>query len=185
MRLGRRKALVRVGSQTLLQRTVSRLAVLGGEILVVIGQGQPEPSLPGVDARVVTDLYPGRSALGGIYTGLVASASPYNVMVACDMPLLNPSLLEYLAQLAPGFDAVVPRVQGNIEPLHAVYSKSCLAVIQQQMEQGNLRIRDVLNAVRVRYVAEEEIDRFDPERLSFFNINTAADLKRARELLGE
>jgi len=72
-----------------------------------------------------------------------------------------------------------------VEPLHAVYSKACLAPIEELLKRGELQIRKLFNLVRVRYVAAEEIDRFDPEHLSLFNINTVADLEKTRELVGK
>ncbi|MBA7649367.1 Molybdenum cofactor guanylyltransferase [subsurface metagenome] len=70
-----------------------------------------------------------------------------------------------------------------VEPLHAVYSKGCLAPIGCLLEEGDLRVSELFTLVRVRYVGTEEINRFDPKHLSFFNINTEADLETARELV--
>jgi molybdopterin-guanine dinucleotide biosynthesis protein A len=182
-RLGRDKTLEKVGRHTLIQRIMDCLVLICDEIVVVIAPGQPEPSLS-IEARVVVDLYPGRGALGGIYTGLVASDSFYNLVVACDMPFLNPSLLRYLIQVSPGFDVIIPRDrEGKLEPLHALYSKNCLAPINKQIQQGELKLDGFLGQVKVRYVDETETDEFDPKHLSFFNINTPADLRRARAIV--
>ena len=135
--------------------------------------------------RIVTDIYPGKGSLGGLYTGLTASNSFYNLVVACDMPFLNQALLCYMVQLSVGFDAVVPRLGSMVEPLHAVYSRGCLATVERLLKQDNLKVRDILPLIRVRYVETEEIDMFDPEHLSIFNINTEADLEKARELAKE
>jgi molybdopterin-guanine dinucleotide biosynthesis protein A len=97
------------------------------------------------------------------------------------MPFLNPDLLQYLVTEAPGFDVVMPRIDGEIEPLHAVYSRDCLPAIQEQIERNQLQIRVFLEQVRVRYVELAEIDRFDPRHLSFFNVNTPEDLTKAQE----
>ena len=69
-----------------------------------------------------------------------------------------------------------------VEPLHAVYAKGCLAPIESLLKQGNLSIRELFALVKVRYVEAGEINRFDPEYLSFFNVNTKADLVKAREI---
>lgn len=69
-----------------------------------------------------------------------------------------------------------------MEPLHAVYSKNCTGPMKNLIERGNLKITDFFDLVKVRYVGKEELDRFDPQRLSFFNINTEDDLKKARML---
>lgn len=171
-----------IGGRSLLQRVIDSLGLLSEEILVVIAQGQSQPA---VAIKAVVDLYPGGGALGGIYTGLVTSRSLSSLVTAGDMPFLNPFLLRYLIQLSPGFDVVIPRIGGKLEPLHAIYSKNCLAPIQQRIEQGDLKIGGFLEQVRVRYVEEAEIDKVDPKHLSFFNINTLADLRRARAMWKE
>jgi molybdopterin-guanine dinucleotide biosynthesis protein A len=184
LRLGRDKALETVGNKSLLQRVVSNLSLFNHDIIVVTARGQSLPQL--IDypkLRILRDAYPGKGALGGIYTGLAASGSFYNLVVACDMPFLNRDLLHYMIQLSPSFDVVVPRLGNMVEPLHAVYSKDCLTSVESLLKQGNLSITELFTLVRVRYVEAEEIDRFDPKRLSFFNINTEADLTRARELV--
>jgi molybdopterin-guanine dinucleotide biosynthesis protein A len=79
----------------------------------------------------------------------------------------------------------MPRLDGLIQPLHAVYSKGCLPLIRAQLERGQLQIRVFLGEVRVRYVEGAEIDAFDPRHLSFFNINTPRDLEEARSIAAE
>ncbi len=184
LRLGRDKALETVGSKSLLQGVVSNLSLLNCDVIIVTAREQSlSPSLNYSKSRIVTDIYPGKGALGGIYTGLAASDSLYNLVVACDMPFLNHDLLCYMIQLSPGFDVTVPRLGNMVEPLHAVYSKDCLVPVESLLRQGNLSIIELFALVRVRYVEAEEIDRFDPKHLSFFNINTEADLNMARELV--
>jgi len=187
VRLGRDKLSEPVGGHPLLQRVIDVLALVSDQILVVIAQRQHDPALLATakEARIIADFYPGKGALGGIYTGLAASVSSHSLVVAGDMPFLSSPLLRYLMEISPNFDVVMPRVKGEIEPLHAIYSRNCLEPIRQQIEQGDLRIRGFFQQVKVRYVEEEEIDRFDPRHLSFFNINTPADLRKAKVLLGE
>jgi molybdopterin-guanine dinucleotide biosynthesis protein A len=184
LRLGREKALENLGEISLLERVLLQLSFLDSDILLVTAKELSRPWLEGYPRlKVVSDIYPGKGPLGGIYTGLELSNSFYNVVVACDMPFLNRALLGYMAGVSAGYDLVVPRLKGLVEPLHAVYSKACLASIEGLLKQGVLGIRELFRLVRVRYVEAEEIDRFDPEHLSFFNINTRADLARARDLL--
>lgn len=165
---------------------MSRLDFFDSGIIVVVA---PERSLPQFTGyprlRVVSDVYPNKGPLGGIYTGLKASDSFYNLVVACDMPFLNQSLLRYMTRISAGFDLVVPRLGDLVEPLHAVYSRRCLAPAESLLKQDDLSLRQLFTLVKVRYVEAEEIDRFDPEHLSFFNINDEADMDRARRLVGE
>jgi len=187
LRLGRDKTLETFGNTSLLERVVFNLSVLDSDIIIVVATKRALPQLVNYPKlRVVADIYPGKGALGGVYTGLVASESLYNLVVAGDMPFLNQALLRYMVQLADGFDLVLPRLSNNmVEPLHAVYSRNCLATIKNLLNQGKMRFTDLLTLVKVRYVEAEEIDWFDPRHLSFFNINTEADLKTARELIRE
>lgn len=180
LRLGRNKAIEEIGGERLIQRVIERLRLLGDDIIVVTSSTN---QLPDLGLRRVVDIYPGKGALGGIYSGLKESASFHSLVVACDMPFLNVALLRYLIELSPGFDVVIPRVGRLVEPLHAVYSKNCLAPIQAMLKKNNLKIDGLFDRVKVRYVEEAEIERFDPQRLSFFNINSEADLEHARSLL--
>ena len=187
VRLGRDKTLETFGNASLLERVVNTLSLFDSDIIIVAASKRPLPQPIGYPKlRTVADIYPGKGVLGGIYTGLVASDSLYNLVVACDMPFLNRALLRYMLQLADDFDLVLPRLGDNmIEPLHAIYSKNCLAAIKNLLKQDSLKISNLLPLVRVRYVEADEINQFDPKHLSFFNINTEADLKAARELAEE
>jgi len=184
LRLGYDKTLETVGNRSLLQWVIFCLSSFNSDIIIVTDTEQPFPQFAGCPKlTAVTDTYPGKGPLGGIYTGLAISGSFYNLVVACDMPFLNRALLSYMIQLSVNFDLVVPRLGNMVEPLHAVYSKDCLPTIEYLLRQGNLRVAELFNLVRVRYVEAEEINRFDPNHLSFFNINTKADLEMARELV--
>lgn len=183
LRLGQDKAIETVGSQSLLQRVLTRLSSFSSEIIIVTAKGRSLPqSFSNPSFRIVADAYPGGGALVGLGTGLAVSKARYNLAVACDMPFLNQALLRYMLGLADGFDLVVPRVEGYVEPLHAVYARSCLAPIEGLLEQGTMQINALFELVKVRYVEADEVERFDPRYLSFFNVNTSADLEKARRL---
>ncbi len=182
LRLGRSKALEVINGKSLVERVIERLAPLSSRILVVTSGEQFE--LPGNHpAEIFEDVYPERGPIGGLYTGLMASKSQTNIVVACDMPFLNTELLSYMVGLSSDFDAVVPRVEkGMIEPLHAVYSSNCLSTIGKQMENNHLSIHAFLDKVHVRYIERTESEKLDPQLLSFFNINYQSDLDRAIDL---
>lgn len=178
-RLGLDKTLLRLDGETLLEATVKKMATLSDEVIVA---GGPFPyPLPG--ARLVADVYSGCGPLGGIHAGLAAASNFHSLVVACDMPFLNVGLLRYMVEMAPGYDVVIPRLGDKLEPLHALYSKNCLGPIEGLIEQRALKIIHFFPEVRVRYIEREEIERFDPEHLAFFNVNTPEDLERARQRL--
>lgn len=182
-RLGKEKHTEEVAGESLIERTIGNLSLLSTEILIVISNRQSKSTFSSyAEAKTVVDLYPGKGPLVGIYTGLVHSSNFHNLAVACDMPFLNLDLLRYMIDLSPGFDVIMPRIDDYKEPLHAVYTKNCLPSIESLIKGGSFKISDLLDSVSVRYVEKDEIDRFDPEHLSFFNINAKADLEKARLL---
>ncbi len=183
-RLGQSKVSLVIEGKSLLQQTVNLLSQLGGDIVLVLAQGQEKPLLSSSPTvKIANDLYSGKGPLVGIYSGLKASDDEHCVAVACDMPFLNIDLLRYMKELAPGFDVVIPEIKNELEPLHAIYSKNCLNVIGVMIEENDLIIRHMLNRVKVRYVKESEVNSFDPAHLSWFNINTPDDLQKATEIM--
>lgn len=186
LRFGNDKISEAIGSKSLLQQVITSLLFLGGEIIVVTSDEHPiSESIDHPKLRILTDILPGKGPLGGIHTGLAASTTEYNLVVASDMPFLNEALLRYLIEISEGYDITVPRVGKLVEPLHAIYARSCLDPMAEMIKQERLSIYQLFRRVRVRYMEAAEIERFDPEHRSLFNINTKADLAAARRLAGE
>ena len=186
VRLGHDKVLEEIGDRSLLEQVISQIGSFSSEIIVVTAEERTFPQLDSyTKLKVVVDIFPGKGSLGGIYSGLVTSDSFYNLVVACDMPFLNQNLLRYMIEVSDGFDFVIPRVNNLFEPLHAVYSKNCVAPMEFILKQGRKVIIELFNFVKVRYVETEEVDRFDPQHLSFFNINTKEDLELAQTIAKE
>ena len=181
-RLGRDKIKEIIGDKTLLERVISTLSVFNGEVTLVLAENSPSPDVSRYpQVKIVRDLYPGKGMIGGIVTGLSLSRHDYNLVVAADMPFLNSRLLRFLVDITDGNDLVAYRKESNFEPLHAVYSRNCLPILAEVM-QKNLRIIELAQRVKVRYLTDEELTRFDPDNRSFFNINTAADLDIANKI---
>lgn len=184
-RFGHDKLTEVFGGCTLLEKVVECVASLVDEVVIVTaGDGviSEFEGLPSI--RVVTDLFPGKGPLVGLYTGLKESRSQLNLVVAADMPFLCAGLLRHMLELADGFDVVVPRIGDKVEPLHAVYAASCLPRIEAMLAEGELGVYRLIPRLTARYIEEGEVAAIDPERRSFFNVNTEDDLRRARELAG-
>ena len=176
-RMGRNKALMELEGQTLIARVLDKVSLLCDELIISASETDLYADLP---ARVVPDVIPGRGALSGIHAGLCAMRNEMALVVACDMPFLNLRLLRYMVVIAPGYDVIVPRVGGEYEPLHAMYSFNCIAPIAQLIAQGPRRVIDFYERVRVREVPQDKIALFEAE-LSFVNVNTPqqwADVQR-------
>ena len=181
-RLGRNKINEVIGDITLLNRVITVLSAFNGEIIIVTAENSSIPDTfyyPKI--KIVHDLYPDKGMIGGILTGLSLSKYYYNLVVGCDMPFLNPDLLRYMVNITEGNDLVVYKNKTELEPLHAIYSKNCLPILEEIM-QNNLRIFELLNHIKVRYLSSAEINRYDPNNLSFFNVNTEADLIIANKI---
>lgn len=178
-RMGRDKSQLILQGETLVERITRRLAALSDDLILVANA--PEP-LAGSGVRQIGDVLPGGGALSGLHAGLTVARYEYALVVACDMPFLNLNLLRHMAGLVSGYAVVVPRWQGELEPLHAFYSRECLPVIEPILAHGGGRIIELYERVSTRYVEPDEIAHFDPEGWSFFNINTPEDWERAREL---
>ena len=139
------------------------------------------------DVRITTDIFPCRSSLTGVQAGLFLARTPYIFVCGCDTPFLKQTLIEaVLSGLEKTAEAVVPRKDnGWFEPLCALYSKACLRPMERCLRQGTYDIRRLFDEVRLKTIDEATLRRADPELLSFFNINTPADLRRAREIAGQ
>ncbi|MEE9399595.1 MAG: molybdenum cofactor guanylyltransferase [Dehalococcoidales bacterium] len=183
MRFGANKVLQIFGTEYLLHRVLARVGCLSSAITIACADEHDDfDIMDHPKLKIISDIYPGKGPLGGIHAGLTASSSYYNLVVASDMPFLNQDLLDYMIRLSAGFDLVIPRLGNFFEPLHAVYSKGCLAPIEVLIRQDNLSILQLLPLVKARYIEAEDIKRFDPRYLSFFNVNTKSDLAIARSL---
>jgi len=134
--------------------------------------------------RVFKDIFPQKGPLGGIFSGLKVSTSQYNLLVGCDMPFIEVKLLQYMIENINTYDMVIPcHGKGLIEPLCAIYSKSCLEVIERNLKAGVLSVREIFPYLKVKFIKEEEIKKFDVGLYSFFNINFKHDFTKAEELI--
>ena len=185
-RFGRDKAVELVAGRSLLQRAVDAVTPLASEIVVAGSRGVEIPLIEtDLPLQVVSDVREKAGALGGLYTGLLAARHEETLALACDMPLLNLSLLQYLRSLlTDDWDVVMP-VWRREEPLHAFYRRTCIAPIERLLDRGGMRFVEFLPEVRVRYVPRAEIERFDAEGRSFWNVNREEDLQRLLPFLGE
>jgi len=176
-RMGMDKAFLKVDGVPMITHVIRALRIVADQIIIVTNS--PAAYAAYDDAVVVADALARRGPLTGIYSGLLSSRDEYNFIVACDMPYLNPQLIAYMSGLAAGYDIVAPKIKGLVEPLHAIYSRRLLPMIEDRIQRGMQRIQDIYSEARVRFVTEEDIDRFDPARRSFKNLNTPQEYKEA------
>ncbi len=174
-RMGEDKRSLVVGEQTLLERGLVVLRSIFQEVLVVIAQDSPPLD---VDARVVRDLVPDCGSLGGLYTGLTQAATPRIFVVACDMPFLDQAVIAQFTSRRATADIVMAKLAARLHPMHALYGKRCLPVVEQMILARQLKIQEMVShtSLRVQYVTEADLLTIDPSGRSFHNVNTPADL---------
>jgi molybdopterin-guanine dinucleotide biosynthesis protein A len=179
--MGQDKALVPFLGQRLIERVIDRVKVIADELFVVANRPADYTFL---GLPVVEDQFPGRGALGGLYTALFAALHPAVAVVACDMPFAcAPLLAAQQDRLVAAADAVIPRTDRGAEPFHAVYRReTCLSPIKWAIESGQWRADAWHSRVHVIFLDIDEIGVYDPHRIAFLNINTSEDLKSAETL---
>jgi len=184
-RMGRDKRFIELAGRSLLARSLAVLEELFSEVLVSVAE--PVPQLAGMPHRVVIDLLPGAATLGGLYSGLVEASHPHIFAAACDMPFLNAAVVRQMAGMADQADIVMVRLASGLQPMHAVYSKACLPVLEHMIREKNLKIQSLVDhrELRVKLVDGDAFTDVDPHLLSFMNVNTPADLEFARKLFGQ
>lgn len=183
-RMGRDKAVLDIGGLPLLRHVVARLRTVVQDVTVVGPQTLEALNVP---ARIVPDEIPGHGPVAGLVTGLRAVASEWAVVVACDMPLLSPALLDRMCERARTdreADVIVVETTRGIEPLHAVYRRTALPIAAGYLDSGQRSMRGLLAALRREVVPRELVATLDPHGRSCFNANTPDDWRLVVELLG-
>jgi molybdopterin-guanine dinucleotide biosynthesis protein A len=198
-RMGRPKALLPFDGEPLIVHTVRKLEHLFSEIIVVAAAGeqfvelssllrsqpdQPnelsEPNKPNEPkVTLVRDEVAYQGPVAGIYYGLQEARGEIAFVTSCDVPFLSLPLISYLISQIPDYDVVVPYWEERLQPLFAVYRREVAPLLKEQLEQGELRPISLYKKVRTREVLQDEIRRFDPEGLSFLNMNSPEDYQAA------
>jgi molybdopterin-guanine dinucleotide biosynthesis protein A len=184
-RMGQDKALLPFLGETLLARVMNRISPLGDEVLVTTNH--PE-RFTDFGVSLVRDELPGKGALGGLYTALRAARYPLVIVVACDMPFVNAEILAEACDriLANEVDVLIPFTNEGYEPFHAVYRRdTCLPAVYAALQAGERRLISWFPQVEVLTLSGDEMLRYDPHQLAFWNVNTPDDLHRAEELAVE
>jgi molybdopterin-guanine dinucleotide biosynthesis protein A len=186
--MGQDKALMHFLGRPLISRLVDRLSPLADELLVTTNHPDDYAFL---GLPLFADILPGQGALGGIYTALSAARQPLVAIVACDMPFVSPALLAAQCDLLEkeAADVVIPHSEVGFEPLHGFYRReTCLPAVRSALERGERRAISWFPTVRVRVMEPDELRLYDPQLLSFTNVNSPEEFHAAEKLarqLGE
>lgn len=172
---GAPKGLLRLAGEPIAARSLALFARLFGRALVVANDPAPYAAL---GARIVPDAVAGRGAPGGLHAALSAAGTAWVFAAGCDMPFLDEGAIAWLAARRDGVDAVLVRANGRLEPLHAFWSRACLAPLTRLLAAGEPSLRELAAAVRTRIVEEDAWRAVDPGLRSLENANTPEDARR-------
>ena len=183
-RMGRPKAWLPFGPETMLQRIVRILSAEVSQVIVVAAQGQELPSLPGI-ATVVYDEQRDRGPLQGLARGLRSlSADQVAYVTSCDVPRLNIAFVRAMFDFLPGYDIAVPQDAAFCHPLAAVYRSTVLPQVQSLLDANQLRPMFLFDQASTRFVPVDELRAADPELTSLDNLNAPEDYDRALRASG-
>jgi molybdopterin-guanine dinucleotide biosynthesis protein A len=188
-RFGRSKPFLSLLGTPLLLRSITEASRFSDEIVVTIGKNASiqryERLIPN-RVRITKDVLPQQSPLVGIYTGLRSVKSRYAIILPCDLPFVNEGVVSLLFEKVLEHDAAVPIwPNGNIEPIHSTYNvgEARLAA-EKTLKMGQLKVSNMIDRLKtVVYVDVEELRKMDKDLLTFLNINTKQDLRRAEKIL--
>ncbi len=189
-RMGHDKAFLRLepDGPMLLEIVLGRLRDVADDVLIVANDTQRHE---GFGARVVPDVIAGFGTLSGIHAALTAAKHEHCLIVACDMPLLNPAILAYMAAQPRDFDVLIPQTPGIsrqghsgqiYQTLHAIYARRCAEPIAAQLATGNRQVVGFFPQVDVRVLDRLTLLALDPQERTFMNTNTPDGLDAAREM---
>jgi molybdopterin-guanine dinucleotide biosynthesis protein A len=179
-RMGRDKLSLPFGTETMLARVLRTVRQVVPDVVLVAREGQALPA--GLEA--VRDPAEGLGPVAAIATGLSSLNADRAIAVACDMPLLRPAVLRRLLDLAEGWDACVPVVDGFAVPTCAVYRCAIGAVARDLVAARELRPAALLERVNTRYVEAADLREVDPALESFRDCNTPERYRGALRLAG-
>jgi len=181
-RMGQDKALMDFLGKPLIERVIGRVKPLADELFIITNRVEEFAYL---DFPKVSDVIPGRGALGGLYTALHHARSFVVAVVACDMPFVSVDLLraEHAYLLESSWDAVIPQTDHGTEPFHAVYSREeCLPAIKTALDSGAWRVDAWYSQVHIAYLSPEAVSQYDPDGRAFWNLNTPEDFRKAETI---
>jgi molybdopterin-guanine dinucleotide biosynthesis protein A len=182
-RMGSPKAELKLGNQTLLERTVRELRPAFDDIVIVAAPTGPGSALEGQpDIAIIRDDREYEGPLPALARGLRAIHNDAAFVCSCDLPLLKREVAGALCAMLDSYDAVIPEIAGLVQPLHAVYRKRCVVAIDSMVTRGEKRLTKIVESLSVRWVGESELRSIDPELHSFLNVNTPEDYQRALQL---
>ena len=173
---GKDKAFLKINNCTIIENNLYFLEQIFEEIILVTNNPEKFSSLNN-NIKIVSDKIKNIGPLGGIYSALYHTKKQAIFFTPCDMPFLNKNLIIDLITTFNNVkcDAIIPRINNNIEPLYAIYSKEILKKLQNHIiETKKYSIRSFYDKINVHYL---DLSDNETNKKTFTNINTPDDIK--------
>ncbi len=177
-RMGSNKAFLKVKGKTFIEHQIDLLREIFNEITI---SANTPAEYKHLNVPIIPDIYPDKGPLSGIHAALIHSRSFHTFILACDMPFVEIELIKQLQGFIEGHDVVVPQSKKGLEPLHAFYSKNCIAPIKKELDNNNLRIISFFPQVKVKTVKLNSLSLSDKIKNSIKNLNTTEEYKDAKK----
>jgi molybdopterin-guanine dinucleotide biosynthesis protein A len=133
---------------------------------------------PEITLAKFSDIMKEKGPIGGLYSALFHSGTQWVMLLACDMPLVEPKILKYMLGIRTWAPVIVPYVRGRFEPLHALYHRSLFPLVENLLEKDRLKMRELLDLVPKYLVREKEIIRTAGSLKCLANINTLSEFRK-------
>jgi molybdenum cofactor guanylyltransferase len=172
--MGRNKAFVPIGGRPMIEVVLERIREIFGQAPLLVTNAPDCYRYLGLD--MVGDVYQEQGPLGGIHAGLSHCPTSYGFVFACDMPFIGAPLIHAMGALLSDEDILLPLNQGNAEPLHAIYARACLDVMEDSLVNGVNKLVDVFFGLKVTCVGDSIIRSCPPGYQVFVNVNTPTQL---------
>lgn len=188
-RLGQDKGLITLAGKPLLVHVLDKICSVVEEIIVVVSsesQKRTFKDLVKEKAKVIVDRDNAQGPLVGALTGFENVQGEHSLLLPCDVPFVSSQIASLLLDLCINRSAAIPRwPNGFIEPLQAAYhTKSAQIAAEKALENGKMDLQSMIALLRgVRYISTIVLEQIDPELLTFFNVNTISDLKKAKSIM--
>ena len=180
-RMGSEKGLVKVKGKRLIDHSIDSLSSVCSKTIIISNQEHYNE----MGVFVHSDVYMDKGPAGGVHAGLFHSTTKWNLVMACDMPNLSSKVLSHICSfIQDDYDACVPVLNSNKQPLCALYNRSCLEKLEHFVLNGELTMMNILSKIKIKVInINEDLEIYSP--YLFENVNSLEDVSFVNNLVDE
>ncbi|MDO4540682.1 MAG: molybdenum cofactor guanylyltransferase [Syntrophomonadaceae bacterium] len=180
-RMKENKAFVKIGERRIIDIVLERMLPVFKDAMIISN----EPDLyADLGVPVHTDIYPRLGPVAGIHTGLVRAAEEKAIIMGCDMPFITTEAIAYMVGRSGAHQSAVPKINGFLQPLSAVYAKSCIPILEDCLQHNRLKLVRIFEELEHTVITAEELSRFGKPDELFMNVNDPETLAKAQRIWG-